>query len=136
MPMCTRRSPRSAATAHPRISGSEVNFRDGELFIGSMSGAVKARDLQRDPRFAIHSGSDDPDKGWEGDAKVAGRMEEITDPERVAEVNGSPEHPNADSHLFRADITELVVVGLNEEKTMMVIESWHQGRGSSRLERA
>ena len=33
----------------PRISGSEVNFRDGELFIGSMSGAMKARDLQRDP---------------------------------------------------------------------------------------
>ena len=49
--------------------------------------ARKARDLQRDPRFALHSGSDDP-PGWEGDAKLAGVVEEITDPERVREING------------------------------------------------
>ncbi|MEA2346621.1 MAG: hypothetical protein QOG62_408 [Thermoleophilaceae bacterium] len=116
----------------PRISGTEVNFRDGELFIGSMLGAMKALDLARDPRFAIHSGSDDPDDGWTGDAKVAGRMEEITDPARIIEVNGEP---NAESHLFRADISELVVVGLNEDRTKMVVESWHESRGLRRLER-
>ena len=38
-------------------------------------------------------------------------------------------------HLFRADITELVVVHLNEERTKLVIESWHEGRGVSRIER-
>ena len=32
-------------------------------------------------------------------------MEEIADSERVTEVNGSPDDPNAESHLFRADIT-------------------------------
>src|SRR5690348_14344911 len=51
----------------PRISGTETQLADGELWIGSMWQAQKARDLQRDPRFAIHSGSDDP-PGWDGDA--------------------------------------------------------------------
>src|SRR5919107_5856159 len=63
----------------PRVSGTELRFSDGELWIGSMPGARKARDLQRDPRYALHSGSDDP-PGWDGDAKLAGVAEEITDP--------------------------------------------------------
>ena len=33
--------------------------------------ALKARDLQRDPRFALHSGSEEP-ADWSGDAKLAG----------------------------------------------------------------
>jgi hypothetical protein len=107
----------------PRISGSECEFGDdGELYIGSMWMAVKAKDLRRDPRFALHSGSPDPDKGWRGDAKVAGRIEEVT-------------RPGADSHRFRLDVSELVVVSLNDERTKLVIESWHEGRGVSRLER-
>jgi hypothetical protein len=102
----------------PRISGTEVNFADGELRIGSMWRAMKALDLRRDPRFAIHSGSDDP-PNWKGDAKVAGRMEEI------------PE-PGATSHRFRADIAELVVVRLGEPADHIVIEAWHAGRGITR----
>ena len=64
----------------PRISGIELEFRDGDVWFGSMWQGVKALDLQRDPRFALHSGSDDPDD-WKGDAKIAGRAEEITDKE-------------------------------------------------------
>lgn len=71
----------------PRISGTESRFADGELWIGSMWQARKARDLRRDPRYALHSGSVDP-PGWEGDAKVAGIAEEILDPERIAALNG------------------------------------------------
>ena len=51
----------------PRISGIETAFVDGDLWIGSMWQAVKARDLQHDPRFALHSGSTEP-SDWEGDA--------------------------------------------------------------------
>jgi pyridoxamine 5'-phosphate oxidase-like protein len=98
----------------PRISGTEAELRDGELFIGSMLRAVKALDLQRDGRFALHSGSDDP-PDWKGDAKVAGRMEEVAS--------------SGDFHSFRADITELVVVRLGEPADHIVIESWHAGRG-------
>jgi Pyridoxamine 5'-phosphate oxidase len=110
----------------PRISGTEVEFRDGELWFGSMWQAVKALDLQRDPRFAIHSGSIDPPE-WKGDAKIAGRVDEVTDPEIVATINANS--PPGESHLFRADVTEVSVVTIGEPRDHLVIESWHEGRG-------
>jgi pyridoxamine 5'-phosphate oxidase-like protein len=106
----------------PRISGIEVEFEDGELVIGSMWRAVKALDLQRDPRFALHSASEDPDV-WKGDAKVAGTMEEVDPPE------------GSKSHRFRADITELVVVRHGDPRDHIVIESWHAGEGLKRKKR-
>src|SRR5919112_1709095 len=62
----------------PRISGTETIFADGQLWIGSMWMAVKAQDLRRDERFALHSGSDDPPE-WRGVAQVAGRFVEVAD---------------------------------------------------------
>lgn len=139
----------------PRISGTEARFFDGDLWFGSMPNAMKARDLLRDPRFAIHSGSDDPPE-WKADAKVAGTAEDITDRKRAREVlkgawgrgtgGGEDEAGEAENHgdeddeggggnLFRADITELVVTGLNETRDKLVIESWHAGRGVTRVER-
>src|SRR5712691_13119008 len=65
----------------PRISGTEVEFADGVLQIGSMTGAVKAQDLQRDPRLAIHGPTEDPPEGapaaWKGEAKIAGIATEV-----------------------------------------------------------
>lgn len=117
----------------PRISGTEIQFSDGEMWFGSMWKAVKALDLERDPRFALHSGSADP-PDWTADAKVAGRVEEITESERKADVWGH-ESPPGRAHLFRADITELVVTGLGDPPDHLVIESWHEGRGVTRRER-
>jgi len=116
----------------PRISGTEMQIRDGDLWFGGMWRSVKALDLLRDPRFALHSPSASP-PDWRGDAKLAGRAEEVTDPEVVARLTeGAPPEP---SHLFRADITELSVVRLAEGGESLLIESWHAGRGTSRVER-
>jgi hypothetical protein len=117
----------------PRISGTEVDFAEGEMWLGSMWRSSKALDLRRDPRFALHSGSTDP-PDWTGDAKIAGRVEEITDPERKTAIVGG-DAPPCPSHLFRADITELVVVRLGDPADHLVIESWHAGRGANRRER-
>jgi Pyridoxamine 5'-phosphate oxidase len=105
----------------PRISGIECEITQGELRFGSMPGAVKARDLLRDPRFALHSGSDDP-PGWDGDAKLSGLAIELP-----------REGPGP--HFFQCDITEVVLVGLNDARDKLVIESWHEGHGVSRQER-
>ena len=118
----------------PRISGTESEIKDGELWIGSMWLARKARDLRRDPRFALHSGSEDP-PGWSGDAKIAGVAEEITDPERVAEISG-PKAPPGPSHLFRLDLREVSTVGLNEERNKLVIEVWTPEAGVRTMERS
>jgi Pyridoxamine 5'-phosphate oxidase len=117
----------------PRISGTETRLVDGELWIGSMWQALKALDLQRDPRFALHSGSDEPDE-WGGDAKLAGVVEEITDPERVREINGEAA-AGGPSHLFRLDLREVSTVGLNDERTALVIDVWTPNGGTRTMKR-
>jgi hypothetical protein len=103
----------------PRISGTEIQIVEGRLQIGSMSGALKARDLMRDPRVAIHGPtSDPPDErpaGWVGEAKIAGVAKE--------------EDTGDASHRFVIDITEVVVTRLNEAGDRLVIESWHPAAG-------
>jgi hypothetical protein len=121
----------------PRISGTEAWFSDGELWFGSMWRAVKALDLKRDPRFALHSASIDPEAGWSGDAKVAGRVEVIEDRPRIGKLLGrsGQQAPDGPMHLFRADLGEIVHVHLNEERTKLVIDSWHEGAGRRRHSR-
>ncbi len=113
----------------PRISGIEVEFAEGELFLGMMSGSLKLRDLERDPRLAIHSPTEDPPdgspQGWPGEAKVAG----------LAVAVDAPHSPFAGGRRFRLDITEAVFTHLNEAGDQLVVESWHAGRGTRRIER-
>ena len=118
----------------PRISGTETELVEGDLWIGSMWQARKALDLRRDPRFALHSGSDDP-PGWEGDAKLAGVAEEITDPDRIRAINGG-KGPSGPSHLFRLDLREVSTVGLNAARDKLVIDVWTRRGGVRRIERA
>jgi hypothetical protein len=117
----------------PRISGTETRLVDGELWIGSMWQALKARDLQRVPRFALHSGSEDPPE-WSGDAKLAGVVEEITDPARVTEINGEAA-AGGPSHLFRLDLREVSTVGLDEERKALLIEVWTPDGGVRTMKR-
>jgi hypothetical protein len=117
------------ADGSPRISGIECEFADGELTFGSMGGSRKGADLRRDPRFALHCASVDPPEDtpaqWTGDAKVAG-LAEWTGP-LDGEIPGDG---------FRADLTEVVVTGLNEEGTALRVEFWREGAGVRRIERA
>ena len=68
----------------------------------------------------------------EGDAKLAGTAEEITDDEFKEALRDSKQPPGP-YHLFRCDITELVVTRVAGDR--LLIESWHQGRGVERRER-
>ncbi|GII51859.1 pyridoxamine 5'-phosphate oxidase [Planotetraspora thailandica] len=114
----------------PRISGTEVEFKAGEVWLGSMPRAVKALDLLRDPRVAIQAQSDDPDESnpgaWMGDAKLAGRAVEVTDPEVVRNFGGPP---GQEFHLFRIDVTEVVLTKVDEEGKHLVVEMWHEDGG-------
>ena len=116
----------------PRVSGTEITFRAGQLWLGGMPGSLKCRDLHRDPRVAVHSGSDEPDV-WTGDAKVAGLAVEVIDEDVLAGF--AEDTPPGPFHLFRLDLTEVVLVRLGEPADHLVIESWHEGRGLRRVER-
>lgn len=63
----------------PRISPVEVSFQEGGLYFGSMPQALKARDLQRDPRFVLLTAIADKED-IAGEGKLFGQAVEITDP--------------------------------------------------------
>ena len=120
----------------PRISGIEMHFVIGEPWLAGMPGSVKFTDLRRDPRFALHSGSAEPD-AFDADAKLNGRATPVTDPEergRYAAAAGvAPAHMGFE--LFRVDLDQVVLVALDEGKTALVISSWRPGRGLTRTAR-
>jgi hypothetical protein len=125
------------ADGSPRISGIECEFTDGDLRFGSMSGARKGADLQRDPRFALHGPTFHPEEGkesdWPGEAKIAGRA--IAAGPVVADGESGEAGAEADGEMFVADITEVVITGLNAEATKLVVESWTPQQGLRRVER-
>jgi hypothetical protein len=119
-----------AATSHvlatlrkdgsPRVSGIEVAFAGDELTFGSMLNAVKAKDLLRDGRFALHS---TPAEG--GDAKISGLAVEV---EGDAEAEPS-------SHTFRLDIRQVVFTNLGDDQKHLLIRTWKPGRGIESVKR-
>ncbi len=118
------------ADGSPRISGIEMHFVMDEPWLAGMPGSAKFRDLRRDPRFALHSGSDEP-ATFSADAKLDGRATPVIAPDeraRYASAAGvAPEHMGFE--LFRVDLDQVVLVALNEERTALVISSWRPGRG-------
>jgi hypothetical protein len=128
------------ADGSPRVSGTEATFRGGELWLGMMDRSVKALDLLADPRLALHSAPIDAELKL-GDAKLAGRAVEETDPEVIrrfaaasAEEHGGVEPPSP-FHLFRVDVGEVVLVRIGDPPDHLVIESWSPAAGYRRTER-
>jgi hypothetical protein len=121
------------ADGSPRISGIECEFEGGELQFVSMTGARKGADLRRDSRFALHGPSFHPEEGkereWPGEAKIAGRALSAG---RLPSGDGD----QPEGELFVADIDEVVVTGLNDDATMLVVEWWTPEGGLRRVERA
>ena len=117
----------------PRISGVEANFRDGDLWLGMMDRSLKALDLLRDERVAIHSATVDPNL-TEGDAKISGRAIAVTDPAVVA-AHATGDQPPGPFHLFRVEVLDVVLIGIGAPPDHLVIESWHEGTGLKRVER-
>ena len=113
------------ADGSPRVSGTEVGFLDGELWLGSMPGARKARDLQRDPRCAIHAHPGDSSMDG-GDAKVTGRLREVAD--QASRVRYLGEDNAAESaHLFLLDLAEVVLTTVEGDE--LVVTAWRPGQG-------
>ncbi|MEO8694874.1 MAG: pyridoxamine 5'-phosphate oxidase family protein [Acidimicrobiales bacterium] len=112
----------------PRISGTEAHVVDGELVLGMMAGSLKARDLVRDSRLALHSPTFDPPENdpsaWSGDAKIAGVA--------VEDLNTDP---GDESHRFLIDITEIALTKVGTPPDHLVIESWSPDRGLRRRQR-
>jgi Pyridoxamine 5'-phosphate oxidase len=130
------------ADGSPRISGVEATFGGGQLWLGMMPESRKALDLRRDSRLALHSASTDPEMA-EGDAKLSGTAEEVSDPSSYGvfagastQASGEKPPPLGSFHLFRVDIADVVLVRVGgDPPDRLVIETWREGRGVHRVER-
>ena len=112
----------------PRISGTELEIKDGEVTLGMMPDSRKLRDVRRDPRVAIHSPTIEPPEDpteWAGEAKLSGRL--------VATAPPAESEPGAG--YFRVDVAEVALTYVGNPADHLVIESWHEGTGHRRRTR-
>ena len=116
----------------PRISAVEAQFVEGDLWLGMMPDSLKARDLLRDPRMALHCATVDTTL-VAGDAKVAGRAEAVDDPRIMLILAHGNEDTTGGAHLFRIDLDEVVLTHVEGDE--LVVDSWHAGRGIASITR-
>jgi hypothetical protein len=121
------------ADGAPRLTGLEVHFGEGQLWLAMMPDSRKADDLRRDPRFSIHSA---PDVSMvDGDAKVSGLAHAVDDAatrERFAATLGQ-DVPSSGMALFRTDLTDASLARV--EGDFMVIDIWRDGEAPRQVRR-
>ena len=119
------------ADGRPRVSGTNVLFGDGCLWVGSMPGARKAADLRRDPRCALHSAPLDeelPDAA--GDARVeavAVPLDDATAAHLLDLEYGDGPRPDG-GEFFELRVTALSLVTVEGDE--LRVRSWSPGAGS------
>jgi hypothetical protein len=117
------------ADASPRISPVGTFFIEGELVVGVMSRSGKARDLERDPRYALQSIVVEPD-GGEPELKLYGRVE------RSAADGGWWQGGRAGADVYRLLIAEAAYVEWDVAAERLRSRTWTPERGETVTERA
>ena len=124
----------------PRLSGVEPLFAHDDLWIGMMPESLKAADLLRDPRFALHSATVDKNV-TDGDAKIAGRAlavaadDTATFSQFLAAFEAATGYPPPDGpfHLFRADVHEVSMIRPGGDH--LDIDFWRERDGLHHVDR-
>jgi hypothetical protein len=115
----------------PRISPIEPCIATGQLLIGAMAWSAKAADLQRDPRYVLHSAVTGPDNG-EGELKLHGRAAEAGPDLRDAAANAWWLAPAAGNAIvFALHIAEAMFIDWDTSHGLMTVHRWSPGSGYS-----
>lgn len=103
-----------------RLSGIEVWQREGELVLGMLAGSVKALDVGRDPRCALHSQPED--RLVTPDVKLWGELVALC-PEELEAFRAAvcPPEPTVAYHLRVLGMASVVVA---PNGTELEIRSW------------
>lgn len=104
----------------PRISPMEPHFFEGRLWLIGMPDTTKFRDLQRDPRFCLHTATVDTQVS-DGDAMLFGVVDDVHDTalhQRFAvalfEETGLDLRGQDFDHFYAADLTGASAVEVGE----------------------
>jgi hypothetical protein len=122
----------------PLVSGDELVLYEDRPVFGMMWRSTKALDLQRDPRFALHTATADKNVG-DGDAKAWGTVVEVTAPDEIEHMADLIEkyvgfrfEPGT-FHAFLPDL--LGASAVRVEGNAMIVETWKPGEGVTRVEK-
>jgi hypothetical protein len=112
----------------PRVSPIEPYFTGTELLFGALHWSLKARDLLRDPRCALHSVVTGPDNG-EAEFKLYGHAHQADESLRRSCLDGwwNADTPH-DAIVFVMRIERAASIEWHLETTEMVVRRW-SGRG-------
>jgi hypothetical protein len=121
------------ADGSPRISPMEPRILEGQLILVGMPNTNKFRDLERDPRFELHTATVDPHVR-DGDAKVWGEARNVQDPDLHArfaddlfEESGFDLRGQAFDPFFVADL--IGAASLEPADGHLRITIWKPGEG-------
>ncbi|MEU8900070.1 pyridoxamine 5'-phosphate oxidase family protein [Nocardia sp. NPDC048505] len=121
------------ADGSPRISPIEPRVFDGMLVVAGMPNTLKFKDLERDPRFCLHTATVDTMVG-DGDAKLFGRVRDLPDKQvhaRFAQAlfdeSGFDIRGQEFDHFYVADLTGASAIELVDDKLAITI--WKPGEG-------
>ncbi len=121
------------ADGYPRISPMEPRIFDDKLVLVGMPNTRKFMDLERDPRFCLHTATIDPYVG-EGDAKLWGKAVNVQDKELhegFAEQLVAEGGPDIRGQVFDpfyvADITSASCIEFADGRLQVTI--WKPGAG-------
>ncbi len=97
------------ADGGPRVHPVTPWIADDRLFVRMYTTSPKAADLERDPRFALHSMMDNDD-GIGGEFVVHGRVARVDSPEEIAEAYAAIGGPWTDRTyvLFELGVDEVM----------------------------
>ena len=106
------------ADGAPRISGTEVEFGESDVVLGMMPQSMKAKDLTRDPRVAVHSPTVDPidETHWAGEANFSGIVARL-------------DRDDPGALWFRVELTSVVFTGLTDAGDALRIQLWRPEQG-------
>ena len=120
----------------PRLSGVEAWFWQGDLMLGLMPASRRARDLDRDASFELHSAPLDPVLS-QPDARVWGRADRVVDAEEIEAFAAWLPHEGSDEDsemdLFRCGLTGAALTRV--EGDVLVLDSWRPGTAPRRTTR-
>ena len=113
------------ADGSPRVNGTNVYVTDGRMWFGTMTGAVRAADMRRDPRVAIHSAPlDDKLPAGSGDARVSGTVRALApeDGRALLVAVAGEEAGAADGEFFELLVDSVSLVEVHGQS--VVVRSW------------
>jgi hypothetical protein len=129
--------PRISAV-EPLVDGDRLVLYRGRPILGMMWRSTKALDLQRDPRYSVHTATADKALS-DGDAKFWGTVTEVTDPAEVAHMAdvierhiGHRFEPGT-FHAFLPDLQGASAVRVTGD--VMFVDVWTPGAGVTVVEK-